>query len=181
MVGPPVVGNPVRSPVMLVGQAPGSREAELGRPFAWTAGRTLFGWFRDIGVDEHVFRERVFMAAVCRCFPGKVVKGGDRVPSREEIESCSHWREAELRLLRPELIIPVGKLAAAQFLPISRLEEAVGRVFSRDLGGWSTDIVPLPHPSGASTWHRLEPGKGLLREALRQVAAHPAWERIRAG
>ena len=181
MTGPPVVGNPVLSPLMLVGQAPGSKEIEVGRPFAWTAGRTLFGWFREIGVDEPRFRDRVYMAAVCRCFPGKSPKGGDRVPSPEEIAHCARWREAELRLLRPELVLPVGKLAIAQFLPAPRLDQVVGRAFQRDLDGRVVDIIPFPHPSGASPWHRIEPGKGLLRQALGLVEVHPAWQRIRSG
>ena len=181
MLGPPVVGNPVVSPVMLVGQAPGGKEIEVGRPFAWTAGRTLFGWFREIGVDEQAFRDRVYMAAVCRCFPGKSPKGGDRVPSPEEVAHCARWREAEIRLLRPELVIPVGKLAIAQFLPVARLGDLVGQVYQREWDGPVMDIIPLPHPSGASPWHRIEPGKGLLRRALGLVEAHPAWQQVRSG
>ena len=91
MIGPVVTGVPVESPVMLIGQAPGVREGPAGKPFAWTAGKTMFGWFASIGLAEEPFRERVYMAAVCRCFPGKAAKGGgDRVPSNEEVERCSH-------------------------------------------------------------------------------------------
>ena len=76
MIGPVVSGQPVLSPVMLIGQAPGAHEGPAGKPFAWTAGKTMFRWFGELGVDEAAFRERVYMAAVCRCFPGK----GDRLP-----------------------------------------------------------------------------------------------------
>ena len=75
MEQPVVVGNPVVSPVMLIGQAPGNKEIEVRRPFAWTAGKTLFKWFARIGMEEQAFRDRVYMAAVCRCFPGKNPKG----------------------------------------------------------------------------------------------------------
>lgn len=69
---PPVItGQAVLSPMLLVGQAPGDREGGLGRPFAWTAGKTLFKWFASIGLEENAFRQKVYMAAVCRCFPGK--------------------------------------------------------------------------------------------------------------
>ena len=85
MQPPPVVGQPVRSPVLLLGQAPGDKEPKLQRPFAWTAGKTLFKWFSGIGLNEEEVRERVYMAAVCRCFPGKKPRGGDRVPSPQEI------------------------------------------------------------------------------------------------
>jgi len=78
---PVVSGGAVVSKVMLVGQAPGDKEPVLGRPFAWTAGKTLFRWFFDAaGMSEQVFRSSIYMAAVCRCFPGKKTTGGDRVP-----------------------------------------------------------------------------------------------------
>lgn len=175
---PVVVGAPVRSPVYLIGQAPGAREGPAGRPFAWTAGKTMFGWFESIGLDEERFRERIYMAAVCRCFPGKNPKGGDRVPSREEIESCSRWMRAEIELLKPALIVPVGKLAIGRVMPVTRLADLVGRAERVEFYGHACDVVPLPHPSGASTWHRTEPGKTLLRRALGTIARHPAWKAV---
>src|SRR5271167_3605498 len=82
MQKPVVSGGAVLSRVILVGQAPGDKEPVLGRPFAWTAGKKLFRWFQDhTGVDEKTFRSRIYMAAVCRCFPGKKPGGGDRVPA----------------------------------------------------------------------------------------------------
>jgi len=179
MAGPPVMGEPVLSPVMLVGQAPGSKEIEVHRPFAWTAGRTLFKWFESIGLAEPHFRSRAYMAAVCRCFPGKAKAGGDRVPARDEIAQCSRWIEREIRLLAPRLIVPVGKLAIGLFIDHARLDEVVGCVHRVTVHGVETDVVPLPHPSGASVWHRVEPGKTLLREALACIDAHPAWQMLR--
>jgi len=89
---PVVSGGPVVSKVLLVGQAPGVKEPVLGRPFAWTAGRTMFGWFNNYcGIDEETFRNSIYMAAVCRCFPGKNAAGGDRVPDATEIGNCSRW------------------------------------------------------------------------------------------
>ena len=78
MIGPVVTGRPVMSSVMLIGQAPGVKEGPAGKPFAWTAGKTMVGWFSTLGLDEEQFRSRVYMAAVCRCFPGKAESGGDR-------------------------------------------------------------------------------------------------------
>ena len=173
-----VVGEPVVSPVMLVGQAPGAREGPAGRPFAWTAGKTMFRWFAGIGLDETAFRSRVYMAAVCRCFPGKNPRGGDRVPSGEEIANCRRWLDCELALLAPELVIPVGKLAIAQFVDVGRLDGVIGRRHRPATAGLSFDIVPLPHPSGASTWHRTEPGRTLLGKALDLIAEHPAWRSL---
>lgn len=173
---PVVTGRPVESRVMLVGQAPGDREPKLGRPFAWTAGKTLFRWFDErCGIGEEEFRSSIYMAAVCRCFPGKKATGGDRVPEAREIENCRGWLEREVDLLRPLLVIPVGKLAIAQFLPCERLDTIIGRRFAGELSGRRFDLIPLPHPSGASTWHRREPGKTLLIQALDAIAGHPAF------
>ena len=178
MQGPPVIGTAVLSPIMLIGQAPGGKEIHLHRPFAWTAGRTLFQWFEGIGLDEQAFRQRIYMAAVCRCFPGKKPRGGDRVPAPAEIANCSGWMEAELTLLRPQLIIPVGKLAISRFLSFGKLADVIGGIHHQPVQGRPTDLLPLPHPSGASTWHRTEPGRGLLDQALQRLAAHPAWRRV---
>lgn len=178
MVRPVVTGVAVASPVLLIGQAPGVHEGELGRPFAWTAGKTMFGWFAGLGLPEAEFRARVYMAAVCRCFPGKAAGGGDRVPAPDEIAACSRWLSAEVKLLRPELVVPVGKLAIAQVMPDTqglKLDRVVGAVHRATLHGHEADVIPLPHPSGASTWHRIEPGKSLLGRALGLLAAHPAF------
>lgn len=178
VIGPVITGTPVLSPVMLLGQAPGPHEGELGRPFAWTAGKTLFKWFADIGMKEEVFRSRVYMAAVCRCFPGKEPKGGDRLPDAEEIANCSDWLKAEIDIVRPELVIPVGKLAISQFLSFEKLADVVGHVHRVMLDEHEMDAIPLPHPSGASTWHRTEPGKALLQDALGLIARHPAFRSL---
>jgi len=178
MTGPPVTGNPVVSPVMLIGQAPGPKEIETHKPFAWTAGKTLFSWFNQIGIEEDAFRTRIYMAAVCRCFPGKSSRGGDRPPSREEVANCAQWLQRELRLLQPKLVLPVGKLAIQQFLPVTKLDEVISKQYSVSVEAFTADVIPLPHPSGASTWHRTEPGKSLLQQALHLIRAHPAWGEV---
>lgn len=172
---PVVVGRAVVSRVLLVGQAPGDKEPKLGRPFAWTAGKTLFRWFNGaLGWSEEETRNRFYFAAVCRCFPGKKATGGDRVPDGDEMAACSRWLAAEVELLQPDLVLPVGKLAIAQFLPKpASLNDTIGRSFRIDFRGHAMDCIPLPHPSGASPWHRVEPGKTLLAQALGQVARHP--------
>lgn len=183
MIGPVVTGTPVVSPVMLIGQAPGDKEGPAGKPFAWTAGKTMFQWFASIGLTEEQFRARVYMAAVCRCFPGKAEKGGDRVPSPDEIERCSRHMATEVTILRPKLVIPVGKLAIAQLVGPDeakdlQLKDIVGVTRRITLAGHALDMIPLPHPSGASTWHRTEPGKTLLVKGLALIAQHPAWQSL---
>jgi len=176
--GPPVHGAPVASRILLVGQAPGPHEARIGRPFAWTAGRTLFAWLeRATGAGEAVVRERIYIAAVVRCFPGKTTSGGDRVPTPGE---CARWRgylEREVAILRPRLVLPVGRLAISEVLGAdaaeSPLAEVVGREYRLRYHGVEVDAIPLPHPSGASTWFKMEPGRSLLDRALALVASHP--------
>jgi len=172
---PSVSGGAVVSKVILVGQAPGDKEPKLGRPFAWTAGKTLFRWFEEsVGLNEEQFRSSIYMAAVCRCFPGKKSTGGDRVPFPEEIDNCSRWLKGEMDILQPTLVIPVGKLAIEQFLPSQKLDIIIGGAFKVTRYNHTFDVIPLPHPSGASPWHRKEPGKGLLHKALRLIAKHSA-------
>ena len=177
MFPPPVSGGAVLSKVMLVGQAPGVKEPVLARPFAWTAGKTLFGWFNQFcGMTESEVRSQIYFAAVCRCFPGKTSAGGDRVPAPDEIRNCSTWMNDEFQILRPELVIAVGKLAISQFIALGKLNEVIGRTFKLRRERHSFDLIPLPHPSGASPWHRIPPGKALLEQAMRLVAQHPAMQ-----
>ncbi|MHB8155369.1 MAG: uracil-DNA glycosylase family protein [Candidatus Omnitrophota bacterium] len=178
---PPVVsGGAVVSKILLVGQAPGDKEPKLGRPFAWTAGKTLFGWFSTAaGMSEEQFRASIYMAAVCRCFPGKNPTGGDRVPSPQEVCNCAAWLKRELDILQPDLVIPVGKLAIAQFIPLQKLDQIIGRKMAVTCDGYSFDLIPLPHPSGASPWHRKEPGISLLKKALKLIVKHPVFGRCR--
>ncbi len=180
MIGPVVHGPAVMSRVMLVGQAPGPREGSFGRPFAWTAGRTMFGWFeRTLGIDEETFRARVYMAAVARCFPGKAPGGGDRRPDAEESARCEAWLKRESAILEPELVIAVGTLAIERVLgEKSPLAAIVGSTRRCVWHGREVDVVALPHPSGASPWHRIEPGRTLLDHALARLAAHPAMAEV---
>jgi len=171
---PPVVsGRAVVSRIVLVGQAPGDKEPKLGRPFAWTAGKRLFKWLFDVtGWPEMTCREEIYFAAVCRCFPGKKAAGGDRVPSPEEVANCAEWLNKELEILKPALLIPVGKLAIEQFVTVERLDDVVGKKFQVKRAGQAFDVIPLPHPSGASPWCYTATGKRLLKKALRLIARH---------
>jgi uracil-DNA glycosylase len=157
---------------LVYGQAPGVREPELGRPFAHTAGRRLFEWFRPIGiVDESMFRATFAMSAVCKCYPGRVAGArGDRVPARDEIANCRPWTDLLVSLLDPALVIPVGGLAIRTWLGrAARLDDVIGTRLVHD----GRVVVPLPHPSGVSVWLN-DPGRrrlvdravGLIGEAL---------------
>ena len=175
MQSTPVSGGAILSDVMVVGQAPGPREPVLQRPFAYTAGKTLFRWFEEFcGMDESAVRSKFYFAAVCRCFPGKNSAATDRVPSPDEVRNCSSWMDHEIEILQPRLVIPVGRLAITQFMECIKLETVIGRRFRVQRAAHCFDAIPLPHPSGASPWHKIAPGKELLGRALRLIARHPA-------
>jgi uracil-DNA glycosylase len=179
MQSTPVSGGPILSEIMIIGQAPGPREPTLKRPFAHTAGQTLFRWFeRFCGMSEPDVRAKIYFAAVCRCFPGKAPGGTDRVPAPDEIRNCAPWMHDEIEILRPGLIIPVGRLAIGQFMECEKLDQVIGRKFRARRADHHFDLIPLPHPSGASPWPKIPPGKQLLEQAMRKIARHPAVKRL---
>lgn len=168
----PILSRAQRPHAMLVGQAPGKVEIDSRKPFSGRAGRTLFRWLEQAGLDECQARERIYISAMTRCFPGAHPSGrGDRVPSRHELEQCRSWLEDELRLIRPRLVIPVGKLAIGYFLGERPLADVVGqRHVVHHVGGEST-LVALPHPSGASSWIHAPGHRALVDRALALVGA----------
>jgi uracil-DNA glycosylase len=163
----PIISE-ARSPrAMLVGQAPGKVEVGDRRPFAGRAGKTLFSWLDQAGVDEASFRRDVYIAAITRCYPGPSPSGrGDRVPATREREMCSGWLESELRIIRPALLIPVGRLAIDRFLGTGKLSELVGRRHHIAHEGGASVAIPLPHPSGASSWVNDPGHRALLERSL---------------
>ena len=166
----PIVSRAVRPKVMLVGQAPGKVEASGGKPFAGRAGKTLFRWLERAGVDEETARRRIYIAAVTRCYPGPSPSGrGDRVPSPKEQESCAVWLDEELEIIRPKLVIPVGRLAITKFLPNLPLDQLIGRSHDVTHVGGRSRAIPLPHPSGASSWIHQGDHPRLLERALDMI------------
>jgi uracil-DNA glycosylase len=71
----------------------------------------------------------ICFAAVCRCFLGKAPGGSDRVPDPQEIANCSSWLDREIEILRPHLVIPVGRLAVERFILVTKLQEIIDRSF----------------------------------------------------
>jgi uracil-DNA glycosylase len=159
-----VFSGPAPAPVMLVGQAPGVTEAQVKRPFNASAGRRLFQWLAEAGLEEAFFRANYHMSAVTKCYPGKQPGGkGDRRPSRAEQELCRPFLERELALAHPRLLLAVGSLAIDTLLGRHMaLEQAVGEVFLVD-GRW---VLPLPHPSGASLWPNRPENRERIGRAL---------------
>jgi uracil-DNA glycosylase len=166
--GYPLESLPVRNVhsgqrAYMYGQAPGIVEGEERRPWRGRAGKTLRRWLE---LDEEEFYSTFYCASVTRCYPGRPASGrGDRTPTPREQELCAFWREWELALLRPKLIVPVGGLAIKRLLGISGLASCIG--CSYELEG--ATVIPLPHPSGASGWLNLPPNRRLAERAARLV------------
>lgn len=152
----------------MLGQAPGAVEGEQRRPWRGRAGRTLRRW---LGLDEDEFYATFYCASVTRCYPGKAPSGrGDRTPSPREQELCAFWREWELRLIRPRLIVPVGGVAARRLLGLKSVTTCVGRRFEHD----GAVAIPLPHPSGASGWLNDPANRQLVAAAAALIRAELA-------
>lgn len=177
--GYPLESWPIRAPAAgqrayLFGQAPGIVEGEERLPWRGRAGATLRRWLRLEGDELY---ERFYCASVTRCYPGRPVAGrGDRTPTPREQELCAFWRDWELRLLRPQLIVTVGGLAVRRLLGIGSLGECIGKSYLHE----GAIVVPLPHPSGASGWlndraNRARLGKAIVhvRRELRRIDSEP--------
>jgi uracil-DNA glycosylase len=155
------------APFFLVGQAPGPVERESRRPFSGRAGKELDRWMLRAGfASAEEFRRLTYIAALMRCFPGRNRAGnGDLKPPPAAVANCAHWLDAELRILRPKVLILVGQLAIARFLGPGPLEDRVGHRF-----GERPVMVPLPHPSGQSRWLNEPANRERLAAALELVA-----------
>lgn len=173
--GYPLESMPVIAPgegqrAYMFGQAPGIVEGQERRPWRGRAGKTLRRWLE---LDEDEFYATFYCASVTRCYPGRATSGrGDRTPSPEEQHLCELWRDHELRLLRPALIVTVGGLAARRLLGVRSVSECVGVRYELD----GAIAIPLPHPSGASSWlndpgnqERVEAAVALVRTELARL------------
>ena len=161
----PVLEGHSGQKAFILGQAPGIVEAEERRPWRGRAGQTLRRW---LDMDEEAFYGTFYCASVTRCYPGRAAGGGgDRTPTAREQELCSFWREWELELVRPRLIVAVGGLAIRRLLGIASLDASVGERFEYG----DAVAVPLPHPSGVSRWMNLPENRRRVERAVELVHA----------
>ena len=172
--GYPLESWPVLAPLgdqkaFLFGQAPGIVEGEERRPWRGRAGKTLRKW---LDLDEEAFYRTFYCASVTRCYPGRAASGrGDRTPTPAEQRLCEVWRDHELRLLAPKLVVTVGGLATRRLLGVKSVSESVGVRYEHD----GAVAIPLPHPSGASSWLNVPANRRRVADAValihRELAA----------
>ena len=172
----PVLSGYPDNRIMLIGQAPGAVEAVRRLPFQGRSGKVLMQWLVRAGFASEIeARRRIYLTSITKCFPGKGAAGGDRRPSRAEVELCRPHLDRQLALMTPALLILVGGLAHERFLPGRPLADLVGRVFDqsgREVGPRTSArplLLPLPHPSGASRWLNDPGNRILLDRALRRL------------
>ncbi len=166
-----VFAGPANAWLMVVGQAPASAKATPDRrPFSGSGGRRLFRWLLEAGWEEEEFRACAYFTAVTKCYPGPGPNGkGDRVPTRREQALCRPFLQRELALIRPAVIVPVGRIAIEVFLGrVGPLEEIIGQEFVGGDNSPAPDarLVPLPHPSGANLWLNHEDNRARAQRAV---------------
>ena len=163
----PIVGGNPPARIMSIGQAPGPTEVVARRPFNAGSGKRLFQWLGEAGFDEAAYRATQWMTAVTKCYPGRSEAGhGDRVPSPDEQALCHPWLDREMALVKPRLIIPIGRLAIGLFYDIKLpLDKIIGTQLEQP----GRVIIPLPHPSGASTWHQKPANRALVQAAIQLI------------
>jgi uracil-DNA glycosylase len=147
-------GTP-RARLMIVGQAPGATGHLHPQPFSGAAGRTLAGWLTEAGFPPGALHDgdRCFLTSVTKCFPGPSGGGkGDRMPSAAEVGRCRDYLDRELALVRPAVVLALGRLAATELLGPAPLVELVGQTRPLERAGGACTVVTLSHPSGISRW-----------------------------
>jgi DNA polymerase len=133
--------GPASAKIMFIGEGPGKKEDEQGRPFIGTAGKFLDELMASISLK----REDVYIANAVKCRPPN-----NRDPLSEEKEICWHWLESQLEVIQPKIIIPLGRHSLAIFLPDEKISEAHGKAFKKSFPPLKKVIIfPSYHPAAA--------------------------------
>lgn len=128
--------GPEKATVMFIGEAPGFHENQQGRPFVGAAGKFLDELLASINLR----REDVYICNVVKCRPP-----GNRDPLPEEIEACRPFLDRQIELVRPKIIITLGRYSMARYFPNASISQIHGR--PRKIGG--VIYYPMYHPAAA--------------------------------
>jgi uracil-DNA glycosylase len=149
--------GPKRARVVFLGEAPGAREDESGKPFVGAAGRL----FDRLLTGARLERGDVYITNVVACRPPR-----NRTPKMSEVKAHRPWLEAQLRLVRPAVIVTLGRVALTWFLPGAKVTELTGRPQHVQWDGRSLVLLPLFHPAAALRSPDRVP---LLEEGFREL------------
>ncbi len=130
---------------MLIGEAPGATEDEMGRPFVGAAGRLLTMTLESVGLP----RSSVYITNVVKCRPPN-----NREPREEEIEACRPFLESQILLLKPRIIVTLGNVAGRWiFAHAGRswpgVTKARGKVYNFRILDLDVVVIPTIHPAAA--------------------------------
>jgi DNA polymerase len=149
--------------LMFVGEAPGANEDASGRPFVGAAGQYLNGLLKQAGIE----RRAVFITNTVKCRPPQ-----NRDPQPEEVAACRDYLDAQIAIVEPSIICPLGNSALKRLLaPALQITSSRGRLFRKS----GILYFPLLHPAAAlrrSEWQPLlEQDIFTLKELLeRQIS-----------
>ena len=128
--------GPATADIMLIGEAPGAREDDLGIPFVGPAGKFLDELLAGIGLS----REAVYIANVVKCRPP-----GNRDPEPNEIEACADYLDRQIAMVDPRVIVTLGRFSMARWFP----GQAITRIHGKATRAEGRMIVPMYHPAAA--------------------------------
>ncbi len=156
----PVFSPIINANILIIGQSPGKKEKEIGLPFVGSAGKKLFSWFKEIGLQEEKIRKEFYITQVIKCY-----LGSNRTPKEIELRNCLSYLYSEIEFLNPQVIIPIGIVAIKVILGEKKIDEVIGKTFR-----WKNSLViPLPHPSGANVWLNKKKNQKKLKKALKKI------------
>jgi DNA polymerase len=128
--------GPEDAAVMFIGEAPGFHEDKSGRPFVGAAGRFL----EELLASVNLTREQVYIANVIKCRPP-----GNRDPLPVEVEACQPYLDRQIELIRPQMVVTLGRFSMARYFPGSKISVIHGR--ARKING--VLYYPMYHPAAA--------------------------------
>jgi uracil-DNA glycosylase len=164
---PALLGGTDEPNILVIGQAPSKKAAQVGLAFRSQGGRLFFQWINRAGWTEEEFRRSAYLSGLTRCYPGRSAKGkGDRVPSKREIELCRSYRERVTEIIDTKVVMLIGKMAITEVLGPHKLDDIIGTVIVQD----DINYVPFPHPSGVNTWVNYPENKAKIDQAVEHLA-----------
>jgi uracil-DNA glycosylase family 4 len=149
----PICKGEIGNRVMVVGQAPARYAHERPAPYSGASGRILRAWLATAGFPDDALYQRFYLTSITKCFPGPSTSGkGDRAPTAAEVALCGGHLDGEIAVVRPELVLALGRLAAQTLVGRKPLDDLVGALWEAERAGQRFRVLPLPHPSGVSRW-----------------------------
>lgn len=138
--------GPADTKLMLIGEAPGKKEDETGRPFAGSAGRLLDQMLRIAGLE----RKMIFITSVIKCRPR--IGNRNRRPTQKEIDACKPYLKKQIEIIKPKIICTLGATALQTLLD---RKLSISKVHGRPQQKGQFIIFPTFHPAAAMRFPKI--------------------------